>query len=118
MGFGTYNVFNVAPLDSTSTVTFRCAKEKNIQISLSNGGAPTFNPRQMLSGAERLNYNLYLDAARTSVWGDGTGGTTMYSNANPRNNTDVTVTIYGRIPPGQDVPAGIYTNTITATINW
>ncbi len=68
--------------------------------------------------AEGLNYNLYLDAARTTIWGDGTGGTQVYSNANPPNNTNVTVTIYGRIPASQDVSAGSYTNTVTATINF
>lgn len=118
VSFGTYSVFSLTPLDSTGTVTFQCGKEKNIQISLSRGGAPAFNPRQMLSGAERLNYNLHLDAARTSIWGDGTGGTTTYFNNNPPNNTDVIVTIYGRIPAGQDVRAGIYTDTVTATINY
>ena len=118
VSYGSYNVFSATPLDSTGTVTYRCGNEKNITITLNKGGAATFDPRQMLNGSEALNYNLYQDAARTTIWGDGTGGTQVYSDANPPNNQNVTVNIFGRIPAGQDVTAGSYTNTITATINF
>jgi spore coat protein U-like protein len=118
VSFGTYNVFSAAPLDSTGTVTFRCGNENNITIYLNRGGAATFDPRRMLKGSEALNYNLYRDAARTTIWGDGTAGTQIYTNANPPNNQHVTVTIFGRIPAGQDVSAGSYSNIITATINF
>lgn len=118
VSFGTYNVFSAVDLDSTGTVTYRCGTERNITITLNRGGAATFNPRQMLKGSEALNYNLYRDAARTTIWGDGTSGTQVYSDANPPNNQNVTVNIFGRIPAGQDVTAGSYTNTITATINF
>jgi spore coat protein U-like protein len=30
----------------------------------------------------------------------------------------VTLTVFGRIPPGQDVAAGIYTDTIIVTIQF
>ena len=118
VSYGSYNVFSAAPLDSTGTVTYRCGNERNITITLNEGGAATFNPRRMLKGSEALNYNLYRDAARTTLWGDGTSGTQVYSDANPPNNQNVTVNIFGRIPAGQDVTAGSYTNTITATINF
>ena len=118
--FGTYNVFAVTPLDSTGSVTLHCtATDKDIVITLDRGGAPTFNPRRMLNGAEQLDYNLYLDAARTTIWGDGTGGTQTFANHNPQgNNRDIVLPIYGRIPAGQDVRAGTYTNTITVTIQF
>ena len=118
VSFGSYNVFSATPLDTTGTVTYRCGTERNIRITLNRGGAATFNPRRMLKGSEALNYNLYRDAARTTIWGDGTGGTQVYSDANPPNNQNVTVNIFGRIPAGQDVTAGSYANTITATINF
>lgn len=119
LSFGSYNVFSPFPLDSTGSVTYRCGRrDRNITIILDRGGAPSFNPRRMRKVAEALNYNLYLDAARTTIWGDGTAGTQIYSDRNPPNNRNVTVTIYGRIPAGQDVSAGAYTNTVTATINF
>lgn len=115
--FGVYDVFAGTPLDSTGNVTFRCGpQDVNITISLDRGGAPTFAPRQMRQGGEILDYNLYLDAARTVIWGDGTGGTQTYSNGNPPNNRNVVVPVFGRIPAGQDVRTGPYSDTVTATI--
>jgi spore coat protein U-like protein len=117
--FGPYNVFAATPLDSTGTVTYRCTPiGLLIRISLDRGGAPTFNPRRMLKGSEALNYNLYRDAARTTIWGDGTGGTQIHIVLITPPARPVTVPIYGRIPAGQDVTAGPYSNTITATIQF
>lgn len=118
VSFGAYNVFSGSALDSTGSVIFNCDRRSNITIALDQGGAPSFNPRRMLKSGEALNYNLYLDAARTTIWGDGTGGTQVYANANTPRNQNVTVTIYGRIPAGQDVTAGSYANTVTATVNF
>jgi spore coat protein U-like protein len=118
VNFGNYDVFSSTATDSTGSVQYRCGNfDFNIQITLDKGGAPTFNPRRMLNGSQALNYNLYLNAARTIIWGDGTGGTQTYFNANPPRRL-VTVTIYGRIPAGQDVRVGTYSNTVTATINF
>ncbi|HEU4687590.1 MAG TPA: spore coat U domain-containing protein [Vicinamibacterales bacterium] len=119
VAFGNYNVFTTTPDDSTGTVTFRCNSSAfNISISLSDGSSSTFNPRTLRKGAEVLNYNLYRNAARTTIWGDGTGGTSVYTNSNPPNNSNVSVTVYGRIPALQDVSAGNYTDTVSAVINF
>ncbi len=119
VSFGTYNVFSASPLDSTGSVTYTCTGIKppdRVTINLSRGGAPTFSPRQMLKSAVTLNYNLYLDAARTTIWGDATSGTSHYGPVAPVSNA--TITIYGRIPAGQDASAGSYINTVVATINF
>jgi len=118
VSFGTYNVFSASPLDSTGSVTYACSGigVNQITINLSRGGAPTFSPRRMLKSGDALNYNLYLDAARTTIWGDATSGTSQYGPIKP-SGTD-TLTIYGRIPAGQDVTAGGYADTVVATINF
>jgi spore coat protein U-like protein len=119
VSFGAYDVFSSVPFDTTGSVTYRCGpQDKNIMITLDRGGASSFNPRRMLQGTQPLNYNLFLDAARTIIWGDGTGGTQFYGIINPLTNQNVTVTIFGRIPAGQDVSSGSYTNAVTATINF
>ncbi len=118
VNFGTYDVFATAPRDWTGSVTYRCTVTSPLMIILDKGGATTFNPRQMRNGSKALNYNLYLDASRTIIWGDGTGGTHVYTDPAPVKNQSVTVTIFGRIPAGQDVNAGSYSNTITVTINF
>jgi spore coat protein U-like protein len=117
--FGNYNVFNGSNLDSTGTITYRCnATAANVSISLSTGLSSTYSPRVMAKGAETLAYNLYRNAARTTIWGDGTGGTAVYFRANPPNNRNVNVTIFGRVFAGQDVSAGPFDDTIAATINF
>ena len=63
-----------------------------MQIQLDKGGAPTFTPRQMRRSGEILSYNLYLDSTRSTIWGDGTGGTQAYTRANPPLNQTATVT--------------------------
>jgi spore coat protein U-like protein len=114
--FGTYNVFATAPTDSTGTIVIRCQGGKDIAISINRGGSSTFE-RRMVNGTEELLYNLYLDAARTLVWGDGTGGTQV-SVEDPPNNKDLPLTIYARVPAGQDVAAGAYIDTATVSVNF
>ncbi len=119
VAFGTYDVFATTPVDSTGSVTYRCqARDRNITITLDAGGGGSFSARRMSGAGDTLRYNLYLDAARTTVFGDGTGGTALYRDQNPPNNRDVTVPIYGRIPAGQDVGAGLYSDVVTVTINF
>jgi spore coat protein U-like protein len=67
-------------------------------------------------GSEVLSYNLYLDSTRTTIWGDGTGGSQTYTRSNPPTNQNIKVSVFGRIPAGQDVSAGSYSATVTATI--
>jgi spore coat protein U-like protein len=119
VNFGTYDVFATSHNDSTGTVTVNCnGGAKNIDISISRGASSTFFPRQMLKGTEQLQYNLYLDAARTAVWGDGSAGTQMGDVRNPVNNQDETLTVFGRIPALQDVSAGSYSDSVTVTVNY
>jgi spore coat protein U-like protein len=117
VSFGSYDVFNTVPLASTGTVTYRCLYVASMTIWLSKGQvASTNNPRQLASGTDRLNYNLYLDAGHTMIWGDPnpsqyTGGPTFLWATN-------SVTVYGIIPAGQDVAAGTYTDTVVVTFQF
>lgn len=118
VNFGGYNVFSASPDDATGQVTYRCTNPRPplVTIQLDKGGAPTFNPRQMRMGSEVLNYNLYLDSTRSTIWGDSTGGSQTYTRSNPPTNQNINVSVFGRIPAGQDVSAGSYSATVTATI--
>ena len=119
VNFGSYNVFGGSATDSTGTITYNCNNQaNNVGVTLSKGVSASYNPRTMTKAGEVLNYNLYRDAARTSIWGDGTAGTVTYTRNNPPNGNDVTLTIYGRVPAGQDVSAGVYSDTVSAVINF
>jgi len=119
VNFGAYDVFNPAPTDSSGSLTYTCTSLlSTITIDLSKGGSSDYIPRRMSKGGDSMSYNLYRDASRLTVWGDGTGGTSRYGPVTPPLGSPVTVTIYGRIPPLQNVRAGTYTDTITATLNF
>ena len=119
VSFGTYDVFQVGPTDSTGTITFRCsANDKDIRIAISKGTSSTFSPRTLVSGLERLTYNLFFDPSYTQIWGDATGGTTTYFIRNPQNNRDIVLTMYARIPAGQDITVGSYSDTVVVTLEY
>ena len=71
-----------------------------------------------ISSPNQLQYNLYKDAAYAQIWGNGTGGTVTLVNTNSGSGVGPTHTIYGRIPAGQDLPVGVYTDTIVITITF
>jgi spore coat protein U-like protein len=118
VNFGSYNVYSTSPTDSTGTITFKCSfLDFNISVALSQGQSGTYFPRTMRNGGESLPYNLFRDASRNSVWGNGAGGTSQYTNSWPFGQT-IVLTIYGRVEAGADVSAGNYSDTISATINF
>jgi hypothetical protein len=100
-------VQGTSPLSSTLGVFIR--------IQLNRGSSASFNPRTLQNGTEILNYNLYLDSARTSIWGDGTGGTIDFTDT-AAVLFSKTATIYGRVPAGQDAGTGNYSDSLVATI--
>lgn len=121
IAFGGYDVFVTVPRDSTGSVTVSCDRNPPTDVTVAIGPSGTsggFNPRMMrhASRTDRLNYNLFTSAAMNVVWGDGTAGTSTVVLFKVNKNRPQSATIYGRIPPGQDVPAGSYGDTLTVTI--
>jgi spore coat protein U-like protein len=123
LSFGNYDVFLNVPLDTTGTITVNCAADvnkANVTLGVSSTSG-TFNPRRMKrsGGSDLLDYNVYTDVTRTVIFGDGTGGTSgveLKRKGKPEPWGEIIV-IYGRIPPGQDVSAGTYSDTLAATVN-
>ena len=113
VAFGSYDVFSATPRDANGTVQIDCTPRENIQVTLSSGSSSVFNPRTLRSGSNILNYNLFRNAARTQIWGDGSAGTSTSSANNVRNTT---LTVYGRVPAAQDAAVGNYADTIVATV--
>jgi spore coat protein U-like protein len=120
--FGSYDALDTSPLDQTGSISLQCTELgllQTVTMDLSAGNSGSYAVREMRSGIESLDYNLYLDAARTLVWGDGTAGTSRFGPILPiLGAVEETVTIFGRIPSRQASPVGSYTDTITLTINF
>jgi len=118
--FGAYNTVGAnatAPLDSTGTVTVTCTKGATATVGLGAGSNAQGTTRRMTGGAAAfLNYELYKDSSRTTVWGNTTGSYLDIPAAPDRNPRDFPV--YGRVPSGQDATVGSYTDTVVATVNF
>ena len=113
VAFGGYDVFSNQSLDSTGNISVTCDVSAPYSISLSTGGG-SYASRAMSSGGHTLNYNLYTDATRTVVWGDGTGSTAVI-NASGLTGSH---TVYGRIPARQNINVGVYGDIITVTLTF
>ena len=125
VAFGTYTPATPATLTGTGTINLTCTvttKKSTVTIDLSTGSSGSYATRTLRSGTDVLNYNLYLDAADTQVWGDGTGGSLedtvpIIAHGNG-SQASATFTIYGAVAALQDPAPGSYTDTITVTVNF
>jgi spore coat protein U-like protein len=119
VAFGSYSVFNTAPTSTTGTISYTCTLPASPPvISLNRGSSSAFFPRTLTTTGSSLQYNLYLDPDCTSIWGDGSSGTSVYRAGAPADGQNYNVTVYGLIPARQNVRAGAYTDSITITITF
>ena len=86
-------------------------------IALALGGNASGSSRRLSDGAGNyLTYELYQEAARSTVWGT-TGGAVLTAAAAP-SKAARNFTVYGRVAGNQDVPSGNYADTVVATVNF
>jgi len=117
ISFGIYDVFASAPNNSgVGSITVSCTGNlQHAVITLSAGHSNSFGSRVMSSGSRSLNYNLYINSSRSTVWGDGTGSShTVTINA----AKSTTVSVFGQIPARQDASVGTYTDNILQTVEF
>ena len=69
----------------------------------------------MASGTSTLNYQLYSDTSRTTIWGNTTGTDTVTGVG---TGLAVGHVVHGSVPAAQAVPAGAYGDTITVRISY
>lgn len=111
VNFGDYDVFSYTPLESTGNLDVTCDARINYTITLSRG-AGSYASRKMLHGTHGLSYNIYRNAARTRILGDGTAGTVVINGIGRAKN----YTVYGRIPARQNVYSGSYSDTLVMSV--
>lgn len=124
LSFGGYDALNPVPASATAVIEVTCnIKEKNkaapltVSISVSSGSSGNFGQRSMthVSGADVLYYNLYMEAGGGGIWGDGGGGSENLV-AYVTQEAPVNAKIYGKIPAGQNVLVGSYSDAVTVSI--
>jgi spore coat protein U-like protein len=123
--FGTFQTVAAAslPVDQIATINFTCSLDTPYIITLGQGdhdatGLPGTPARRMVNGTTNfLDYNLYQDIGRLTVWGNTAA--TAPGSALALGSAQ-TVTVYGRIPAhtGASLQTGAYTDTVLVTITF
>lgn len=118
LDFASYDPTSPTNLDQSTTLSVLCTVGTSFTVGLNAGATSgaTVTTRKMANGSDRLNYALYQETARTNNWGNTPGTDTPAAIVAP--TTASTLTVYGRVPAGQNVPIGTYTDTVTVTVNY
>lgn len=125
VAFGTYDVFSPTSLDTSSTVIVTCSRDggpQNINVTIGIGpganGGTTASRKMRTSSGDLLNYNLFKNAGMTSVWGQipGFDAYTQTLAVPNKSTAQLSVMIFGRIPAGQDVMKGTYSDNVVVTV--
>jgi len=120
VAFGNVNATSATNVDSTGGISVTCTSGVAWSASAAAGAGTgaTLAVRKMANGTNLLNYALYTESTRTTVWGDGVGGTTGVITGTGSGSAQAS-TIYARVPGGQStVPAGSYSDTVVVTITY
>jgi spore coat protein U-like protein len=118
LNFGGSQGVLTANVDQTSTIQVQCTNTTpyNIGLNAGTGSGATVAVRKMTSGAAAtINYSLYTDAGRTTVWGNTIGTDTVASTG---NGAAQSFTVYGRVPPQTTPAPAAYSDTITVTVTY
>lgn len=120
--FGSYpsldNTIDAQSVGATAGSSFgiQCANSTNYNIALNNGLNSLSNQRRMTNGSAFVSYNLYQEAARSTLWGNGSNGGVALAGVG--NGANQEMVVYGRVP-NQTTPAtGTYQDTVQVTITW
>ena len=125
MNFGLIDTLSATVATATATMSINCTGGVVRilvcpHIGAGSGGATSAAARQMVSGANSLNYQLYSDPGMSVVWGSYAW---PYASRPPVialpvliGNASGTATIYGRVTGGQStVPPGTYLSTFSGS---
>lgn len=111
--FGSYVAGQAEPLDSVGELRYRSCTG-TLSIGIDGGQSGNIAQRTMTAGGQSIRYQLYQDTSRINIWG-------VNANSNSISVVSATsggVRIYGRIPAGQNPPAGIYDDVVNITLNF
>lgn len=121
VAFGVYDPLVASPISTVWTVYWTCPYgQGGYNVSFSAGNSGNLHGRYMLDAlGEKLTYNLYLDAAHTQIWGDGSQGTAVLTGA-ASTQTNYATNVYGLLNGGQKNVTGgqAFLDWIVATINY
>jgi spore coat protein U-like protein len=117
LNFGNYD--NTTDSTAQSTITLNCTPGSSYKVGLNAGATAgaTVTTRQMKginTPANLLSYRLYKDATMLNNWGN----VTPDWQTGTAGLVPVVLTVYGKIPSGQNSAVDTYQDTITVTLTF
>lgn len=118
LDFGTYNPLSPVPATTTADISITCLTAGiggillGYEVGLDSTG-------QLLSGTFPLRFELFRNAGLSDLWGVVGSGETISGLFQILNiNQTRILTVYGRLPVFQSIPAGVYSESVTVTIEF
>lgn len=120
LSFNTYDPLSAnaaQPADASVDLTVNCTRNTSASVSFDLGlHSASGNGRGMNGpGAEVLQYQIYRDAAHSQIWARGSEAMRLITHG---VSSPDQLTVFGRIPPRQEVEPGAYTDVLTATVDF
>jgi spore coat protein U-like protein len=116
LSFGSKSLISSA-VTSSGTINVQCTNGDAYEVALDGGTtSSSVSGRQMVGAGSggKVGYQLYLDSAYATAWGDGTSGTSMATGTG--SGAAQSITVYGKVPL-QTVPIpDTYSDTVKATV--
>jgi spore coat protein U-like protein len=117
LSFGNSQGVLSANVDQTSTIVVQCTNTTTYDIGLDagTGSGASVTTRKLTGGGATINYSLYTNAGRSTVWGNTVTTDTVSATG---NGAAQSYTVYGRIPPQTTPAPNTYSDTITITVTY
>lgn len=116
---GNIDATSTAARDATGGISVTCTNGASWSAAADAGATAGATPgaRQMVNGTNVLDYALYSDSTRTTLWGDGTAGTSAITDIG--SGSAQAKVIYATVLPGQVAArAGVYSDQISVTVTY
>jgi len=108
LDFGTYDPTSASnDDDGVGDLSFSCTKGTAWDVYITGA-------RTMTDGTDTLNFEVYSEAGRSTVFPSASGT----NNGTAADNNTITQNLYGRIAASQDVQVGSYSGSVTVTVEY
>lgn len=119
VAFGSIDVSGGGAHNGSGSITVKCSTGTAWKATASAGGGGSVSSRKMTHGTDAtktLNYQLYVDEARTNAWSDSVSGNVISGTGAA---SDDTRTVYASILSGQSAAnVGSYSDSVTVTVTY
>lgn len=128
LAFGVYDTLATSPTDTAGSLLVSCTPgvsdplTTSYTITVAGTGVASDAVRSISQGVHRLYFQVYKDAARSMVWGNGAGAGAGVAGSVSSPSALLTATrshtAYARLPAAQRVAPGLYTGSLLVTIEY